>query len=347
MKSPLLSVIIPVYNGSRSIKTIASSITQQSFRDLELILVDDGSTDDTINVLRGIKKNDARVIIKSKKNGGPSSARNLGLSTARGTYIIFLDADDDISSDMFTVFVSALIKNECDLVSSGWRIDLRTGTKMNEGYKLISPKPESITGNALTMKKYFIDSIGNNGQLYNLWNKVFKRSIIEDHNIYFREDVQFGEDLIFTFHYMKYVKSMTIIPDVLYYYQANSQTSTFSKSALDPTYRLENITELDVYIGNSPDEELYQLAMWVKYRWTLSFYLLVAGSAMSRYEKIKLIAQAPTDGLSPKKSVNYIGFKKYCIELLLSVCTKSPYAALFIGTIGSTLKKQIIKFRAS
>ena len=125
MSQPLLSIIIPAWNTGDSVRQIVNSVISQSFTDFEMIIIDDGSTDDTPRILQAIEKTDERIRVFTKENGGPSSARNLGLDKATGKYIQFYDADDNIASDALANTISSIESLKCDLLISGWQIDLQ------------------------------------------------------------------------------------------------------------------------------------------------------------------------------------------------------------------------------
>jgi len=346
VKSPTVSIIIPVYNASETIDGIVSSISGQTFRDFELILVDDGSTDSTLNILRGLKARDTRIVIRSKKNGGPSSARNDGLAKARGKYVMFFDADDNIEKDCLEKMVATAEESSGDLVVSGWKIDITVNKKNIKAYKTIHPTKQTVEGADVSLKKFIVRSVGDDGLLYNLWNKLFRLDIINEHNIRFREDIRFGEDLIFSFHYFAHVSKLSIIPDALYHYQVGSETSVFSKSALDPEYRRINNEELDSFAGAEGDEELQELTDWVKWRWLLSYYRIVAASNLTRNEKLKLIRKNSSRGLRVAKNSKVIGSKKLALERLGKTLSRSPRAALLFGKSAQAAKDGIIRIKS-
>lgn len=345
MNTPTLSIIIPVYNAGESITTLTYQILSQPFHDFELILVDDGSTDNTLSVLRGIAKNDERVIVRSKKNGGPSSARNSGLDKARGTYVMFCDADDMIDPNIFVKMVKEIDENKTDLVVCGWKVDLRTNKKLLPGYKTISPEREIVSGSPLERDRFILRSIGTNGQLYNLWNKIFKRDIIEQYSLRFREDIHFGEDLIFSLQYFKHISQLKLIPDALYHYQTNSATSLFSSSALVLEYRAENYHTLTEYVGESKDNELLALYNWIRWRWLLSFHLIVSKSSRSNAEKVRLITQVRVSDLSVSGR-RYIGIKKWLIECIMNLTHRSAHASILLASLINLIKQTIITLKS-
>ena len=129
---PLISVIIPVYNtGSSALKLVKKLLSDQ-YKNLEIILVDDGSADDSLKVLKTIES--PKVTLKSKKNGGASSARNLGIKTAKGKYILFIDSDDGITPDFISSLVREKEKENTSLVVTGMR------------YKKLEKKLETTDG---------------------------------------------------------------------------------------------------------------------------------------------------------------------------------------------------------
>ena len=229
MDRPLVSIIVPVWNAGETVPRMADTILDQSFENFELILVDDGSTDDTLSILREIEKTDSRVRVFTKPNGGPSSARNLGLEKVNGEYIQFYDADDSVATGALQVIVNAIRKSKGDLLVSGWRIDLQGEKKRVDGYKRISPERELVSND---LRVYILRSLGTNGMLYNLWNKLFRADIIRKYHLRFREDISFGEDLIFALHYFPYISRLQVISDITYHYQESS-TGAFGKSALN------------------------------------------------------------------------------------------------------------------
>lgn len=339
---PLLSIIIPVWNSDNAIRRITGSILDQSFQDFELILVDDGSTDDTLAVLHSIEMQDARVKVHTKPNGGPSSARNIGLEKATGAYIQFYDADDTIPRDALSIITSAIQHPNCDLLVSGWRVDLQTPKGLVKDYKRITPKHEYITEN---ISENVLRSLGSSGTLYNLWNKLFRADIIRGNHLRFREDLRFGEDTLFSLDYFKHVRTFSIIPDVTYYYLTNSETSVFASSSIAPEYRTANDAAIVDFIGDHPTEAEHDLALWLRWRWLMSYWSLVAASQKSFAEKRRLIAHFSPAHLTIVKTPKYIGLKKYVLQLLASIARMSVITSLLPGWLFHIFKQGIISVK--
>ena len=114
---PLISVIVPVYNGEQYITECIESILSQTYHNIEVIIIDDGSTDDTVRITRQYAAGDKRIKLISQSNRGPSCARNLGLENARGSYITFVDADDVVSTDYLEVLYILLCETGADITA--------------------------------------------------------------------------------------------------------------------------------------------------------------------------------------------------------------------------------------
>lgn len=344
MKSPEISIIIPVYNASGTVGTIVRGVTSQTFQNFELILVDDGSTDTTLKVLRGLATKDKRIVIRSIKNGGPSAARNSGLAKARGKYVIFFDADDSITPNLLQVMHSAISKRDSDIAVAGWNVSIKKSQSIVEHYKIINPTARHIAGRN-NINRFTVKSIGDDGLMYNLWNKIYRLDIINQNSLKFREDLRFGEDLVFILHYLKHVNRLQIVSDAMYCYQEDSDSSIFRLSALEPKYRIVNADELDKFIGKTPTRETLELANWVKWRWLLSYYRLVAGSDLTYQRKIQLIKDNQSLDAQASSSTKYIGKKRFSLQLVASICYRHPPIALAFGKLFHYTKILIMKLR--
>lgn len=341
MNNPKVSIIVPVWNTGKSIERMIDSILKQSFRDFELILIDDGSTDNTPEVLKKIKASDDRVVVYSKINGGPSSARNLGVNNSSGKYIQFYDADDEVAPGALKAVVDEIEKNNSDIVVSGWRVDVKTPKEILVGRASISPRSETIKND---IKNYILRSLGSDGTLYNLWNKLFRAEIIKSNNIRFREDISFGEDLIFALNYFRYVSNLQTISNITYYYQESS-TGMFSKSAINTAYRQVNSNELSVFSKPTNTQETSDLFHWVEWRWLLSYWKLVYKSDNNREKKVEMIRRDIGGEYVVAKNAKFIGYKKLFIEYIASILIKRPNLAFFAVSIALSISKLISKVK--
>jgi glycosyltransferase involved in cell wall biosynthesis len=346
VKHPTISIIIPAYNAATIISGTVSPVLDQGYKDLELILVNDGSTDDTLKVLEELQGTDRRITVLDKKNGGPSSARNKGLDKATGTYVIFVDADDSITPTSINTLVTKITKSDNDVVVGGWQTNMYIAGELIEDFKKIIPIQRVIDGSSQEIKKEALRSIGQNGETYNLWNKIFKNEIIRKNKLRFNEDLNFGEDLLFIFDYLEHCKSIEYISDIVYIYTSGSPTSTFSKSALAPKNREVNAAALEEYISAERDQELADLAGWVQWRWILSFYLLICASGLSLREKWSLFSQELDIKLTVAKNGKHIGQKKLFIERSLQLLQKNTYLLFFCIWVLSLFRWTVVRVKS-
>ena len=144
--SPKISIIVPVYKVEKYIHKCIDSILNQTFKDFELILVDDGSPDNCGKICDEYAKKDSRVIVIHKENGGLSSARNSGLDIARGDYIGFVDSDDYIENDMYELLYNLCEENNCDISSCSSIIHFPNKKVINGGHELIIHNKKEILG---------------------------------------------------------------------------------------------------------------------------------------------------------------------------------------------------------
>ena len=334
MNKPLVSVIIPVWNTGASVCNMTDAILGQSFRDFELILVDDGSTDNTLSVLRKIERVDSRVKVFTKQNGGPSSARNLGLEKATGEYIQFYDADDSITPHSLKICIDAILASKSDIVVSGWQIYTVRNNKIHSKYTPYVLRDETVSNN---LEAYVLRSLGTNGMLYNLWNKLFRADIIREHHLRFREDLSFGEDLIFALHYFSHISHLQVISDITYHYQESS-AGAFGKSALNTTFRRINSEELATFASNNQTPEISDLFHWIEWRWLLSYWLLVARSDKSYHQKIASLRKNLGGEYIVAKTTRFIGIKKVLMERSAAILWHLPHLTLWIMSLAVVLK---------
>lgn len=166
----LISIIIPVYNVNNTLKRAVDSCTGQSYKDLEIILVDDGSTDGSGQLCDEIAASDQRIKVIHKENGGLSSARNAGIEQATGSYIAFLDSDDEFVLDIMETFIADYQKQACDL----YIFNLKR--VFEDGSAEIKKADNTFTTDNEQAYQTILD---NNGLDFYAWNKIYKASLLE------------------------------------------------------------------------------------------------------------------------------------------------------------------------
>ena len=204
---------MPAYNAEATCKAAIESATRSEY-DIELLIIDDGSKDATLKTCEDMQCRDPRIRVYSKKNGGVSSARNMGLQLARGEYIAFLDSDDKLAEEYMNV-IMPLLEQEPDVIVFGYRL-VQHGKQVASSFM---PETQDV-------KQLWEAMLGPNGGLNPPWNKVYKRRLITEE---FNTSKHMGEDLEFCCAYLKNIRSCIVIRDQLYCYQVDSENSLTKK----------------------------------------------------------------------------------------------------------------------
>lgn len=209
--SPIrLSVIVPVYNAAATLRPCVESILQYEGEDVEILLINDGSTDGSADICNEFARKDKRVNVCHKANGGVSTARNQGLDMAHGEWITFVDADDKATLPL----LSYKPEKDCDLVCFSW--EYTTGEKEDEQLK-----DETYCGNKV--RDFFHYHLAD--FIFRCpWAKLFKRSIIESHHIRFDERFHLGEDNLFVLDYLCHCQTIITTSDIGYIYLRPNQS---------------------------------------------------------------------------------------------------------------------------
>ncbi len=171
----LLSIIMPIYNVEKYLPTTLDCVLNQTFRDFELILVNDGSTDSSGEICEQYAKNDNRIKVIHKKNEGVSEARNVGVAAASGDYIGFVDSDDIIEPIMYELMVKAALDYDCDIIQCEHD---RNNTLSNIGYEITDENFAISTGEKV-VRNIFIKTGGRCTNILALWSKIYKRELFD------------------------------------------------------------------------------------------------------------------------------------------------------------------------
>ena len=211
----IISIIVPVYNVESYLTQCLNSILNQSYKNFELILVDNISTDESFNICKEYEKSDNRIKVLQNETKGVSSTRNVGLNYAKGKYITFCDSDDLYDSNFLSKLMAAAKKNDADIIISNYAY---MNTKNNLMCGRISG---AINENELIQRIFIDNSIGGF-----VWNKMFKRSILS--NVKFDETIQICEDTLFVFEALKEAKKVFFVRDAVYFYRLRSTSAIAS-----------------------------------------------------------------------------------------------------------------------
>ena len=219
MDSPIVSIIVPIYNTGNNLKFLVDSILVQTLKDFELLLIDDGSTDDvTATICDEYANRDSRVRVYHKQNGGVSDSRNYGIERSLGTFISFADHDDYLFPDYLQTMVDEIGNRDlliCDY-SGGFREDIKNCTRKHKTWEVVANNKDEMAEAVLR--------IGYKNAP--VWNQLFRRTVIENHKIRFQK-IQY-EDELFSFLYLTKVESLKRIDYAGYYWikTPNSQGSS-------------------------------------------------------------------------------------------------------------------------
>lgn len=255
-----VSVIIPMYNVASLIEPCVKSLCNQTYKDIELIFINDCSRDDTIKVLNNLlaEHNNSKLeckIISHEKNSGVAAARNTGLDAATGDYIYSVDADDYIEADTIESLVKEAQNGDNDIVSCEWLLEFNTNAR-----HMI--QPEFKTGEELFRQMCYGKA------RWNLWLFLVKRSLYEDNHIRFVPGVNMGEDMMAMLKLSLLADKASIIHKPLYHYiQTNAAAISKDIRPSIPQIK-ENVNEVESYVssyfGERYNNELLQLKLSLK-----------------------------------------------------------------------------------
>lgn len=220
--SPIITFVIPVYNVERYIRDCAMSILRQNVADIEAIFIDDGSPDKSGVILDEIARQDERVAVIHKENGGVSSARNAGMQVAKGEYVIFVDGDDYLEPDHASYLLDLISTYRCDMALSQNHFSIDQNAQIDRDVK-------TLESNTFIMKGIYEERIN-----VAVWNKIYKRSFLEKNRLYFNQSVWFGEGMLFNIECLQCTQNVAVGQRRTYHQVFNTESAMRS-------FRLENM----------------------------------------------------------------------------------------------------------
>lgn len=225
------SVIIPVYNAEKTLHRCVDSLLNQNYSDMELILVNDGSPDRSLDICNEYKNRDARVQVIDKPNGGVSTARNVGLDAAVGEYVLFVDSDDYVSENYFQMLDELGANRNDDFLMFSYSV---TDGKSVQP-KIAEPFKSDCAEENVPRFCWMLYTKTINQP----WSKRYVRKIIKDNRIQFPENLYIGEDKCFNLQYATHCSSILISPELLYYVSVENDQSLSRKIRPDLSQQFE------------------------------------------------------------------------------------------------------------
>lgn len=269
MENKLLSVIIPVYNGENYIDTCLNSVTNQSYQNLDIIIINDGSKDNSLDILNKWASKDCRIRVIDQDNQGSSKTRENGIELALGEYLTFVDIDDYLELNTYEIAMNKL--NDNDILCFGISCDFE-----QENYQII----RRVEANDNLVEQMFKHEIFNF-----VWNKIYRTSLVK-HKNYFPRDFNQGEDLVFNCLTYHDAKKIVVIDDVLYHYiyrQKDTMISTFTKdNDMVLNYKRKYVSMI---LNNSQSYYDYMLKEYEVF----TINLFMKNNHLSYKDKVKMI----------------------------------------------------------
>lgn len=275
MNQPVVSIIVPVYKAEKYLFRCVDSILNQTFKDWECILVDDGSPDGSGSICDTYAQNDKRIKVIHKKNGGVSSARQAGLETVVGEFVIHVDSDDWLDPNMLEELVRHQKETGADLIIFDFY-------RLSNGNQIIIHQKPTALDNVQVLKDII------SGRLYaSCWNKLVKHSMIDKYNASFPKGINLGEDKCFLASLLKHTVVVSYLPQPLYYYDAaineNSLVRNISKSSMDSGFAM--VSYLEAMLGEEFCESIFNIKRNIKLR-AVSSGLYSGNEVRNMYKEI-------------------------------------------------------------
>lgn len=253
---PTITVIIPVYNAEKHLYICLNSLSSQTFKDYEVIIIDDGSTDNSFSICQEYAKHDSRVTLVRQTNSGVGAVRKKGLEYIKGKYLLQIDSDDWLESSMLEDMYLMALKDDSDMVVCNYKKIFNDGNSENYHHKNISNKDELI----VEILKHKINGA--------LWNKLFKVEIILSNSISFEKDINMWEDFLFTLRYLNNCGKVSFLNKYLYNYRVNDL-------GLVKTYNSINKINNQIYVSCELEKLNYINSNFSKYFLYSKFYSIV------------------------------------------------------------------------
>ena len=258
---PLVTLIIPVYNAERYLRRCLDSVAAQTFTDMEVLLMNDGSTDGSLAICKEYEERDLRFHTIDKENSGVSNTRNIAMKLSRGMYLQFLDSDDWITPDATESLVRAAVEDDCDLVIADF---YRVNGKHYVEKKHIKKK------DVMSREEFAMEMADDPADYYYgvMWNKLYRRSIIEEHELRCDASMNWCEDFLFNLQFIRHGQRFRALQKPIYYYMKRKGSLVATESVSVDAVKLK-FELLEKY------KDLYQsMGLYDEHKLKINSYIL-------------------------------------------------------------------------
>lgn len=316
MSQPLFSIIIAAYNSENYIAKTLDSIIAQTFNNYEIIIINDGSTDNTATICNSFVEKYNFIKLINKKNEGVAIARNIGLKIAKGNYIIFIDSDDIVFTSSLNKIHKILISCDIDFLKYEYITINEYGNKLYKNYTILQRKP--YRNKVMNVKDFISDVMLDE---YFLCMHIFKKNIIDKFNIKFLEGCSINEDTLFIVQYLIHCKRCYYLPNIIYGYRKHDNAATAEisiKKYNDIKIVFIELTKISINQGNKyfyPIKSIYE---------RLGTRILSISKKNNINDDIKFIVDICKKEpiLIEWKIIKYIGEKGYILWKYLDILKK-------------------------
>lgn len=245
MSNPKVSISVPVYNADKYLRQCLDSLCSQTLLDIEIVVVNDGSTDGSENIIREYAAQDSRIILICKENGGSASARQAALDASTGLYICSCDADDWVEPDMYERLYQKAIETDADIIMCDYYSEYNNGKTHETCYgKTVPANNEQIINGAL-----------NGSFPCSVWSKMFKRDIFDKYNLSWEQGINMGEDFLMTLKIFKFPVSISYFQKCLYHYRRMPGESSYTNRVTLKSYN--EMLRIQDWIENNYSQTYY------------------------------------------------------------------------------------------
>jgi len=310
---PLISIIIPVYNAGNTIQRCITSLLKQQYKNIQIVIVDDGSSDDSYQVCCKCASLDNRIKLIRQKNSGVGVARNQGIYESDGIYICFVDADDYVSEDFVGNLYLLMIENNAELSICGL-YEIRGKDILNKTVGTM----ELITQQDAMEKLLREDSFKGY-----VWNKMFKRSIILENHIIFDEDINLWEDVLFVFQYMLHVSRIVFNPEPKYYYIFSEKSLSHQENQIVDVKKLFNAIEAKNKINPQIPINYANVKRQIQIRYVQSALAVIRNIGYTQYKESDIYIKQSIEIIKMYrgKVSKYLSKKE---KILVMLCLVAP-----------------------